>query len=158
MIAPSAPYILFVCTGNTCRSPMAEGLCRHFWPQDLDCRIESAGTSAWDGDPISKESFNELASLGIDASSHRSKAITEEMIHEATHIYTMTRGHRDILLNYFPEYESKIQLVTCFTSNKDISDPIGCGQKAYHQVCEELIPALHEILKALGYEISDANH
>lgn len=147
----SAPtHILFVCTGNTCRSPMAEGLFRQLAAQNHpDWVISSAGISAWTGDTASEHTLEALRRHHIDLSSHRSTAISPQLIDAATHIYTMTSAHRDILLAYFPEYEGKIHLLTYLLDSADIADPFGGPLSLYQKTLQQMLPALQSILTHL---------
>src|SRR6202044_1349980 len=85
--------ILFVCTGNICRSPMAEGLFRHLVADRKDVRVASAGVHASPGQPPSTYSVEALAEIGIDISRQRSQSLTDDLVARADLIFAMTRGH-----------------------------------------------------------------
>lgn len=109
--------ILFVCTGNTCRSPMAEGLFRKLAQQaGLDTEARSAGVSAWDGSPISKHSANILRSRGFTGSL-TSSALTGETVAWADLILTMTTGHKQTIIRRYPESVDKIYTLKEFAED-----------------------------------------
>jgi protein-tyrosine-phosphatase len=147
--------VLFVCTGNTCRSPMAEGIARHLQrkgalPEDLF--FASAGTAAGNGWPMSPESAGVLARLGAVAEGS-SKQLTQTMVQKADVVLGMTHNHVaqvHALTKATPKtlaYD-KVQPID---PQGDIEDPIGQGQDAYDSVANrllELIPKrLGEVLK-----------
>ena len=121
--------ILFVCTGNTCRSPLGEYLCKKYISEKLDCKLDelfengynisSAGVFAFNGAPPSKEVVEVCSEKGIKASGHRSSALTFEMIRENDVIFAMTENHRQRILEMCPQAESKCLLLD---GENDIAD------------------------------------
>lgn len=148
---------LFVCTGNTCRSPMAEGLFRKLLSDKLGCAedslvdrgyvVVSAGLSAPPGSPAAEEAIEALQQRNIDLSGHESQPLTERLLHYADHVYTMTRGHREAILSLLPELEERVQLLS--RSGKDISDPIQFGLDEYIRCAGEIEGNLREILRGV---------
>lgn len=146
--------ILFCCTGNTCRSPMAETLCRHLLaerlkcsPQDLTKRgylIASAGLAADYGSPASHESVEVMKRRGLDLRSHSSQPLTDRLIEQADRCYTMTRGHRAAILDSHPELADRVQLLA--RDGSDIPDPIGAGMNEYAACAAILEKHLAQIL------------
>ena len=130
---------LFVCTGNTCRSPMAEALFRKLLSERLHCHDEelidrgfnviSAGLSAGNGSPASREAVNILAEEGIDLRNHESQPLTERLLLHADHVFTMTRGHRQSILSAYPDFSDRVNLLS--SDHLDISDPYGGGAREY---------------------------
>jgi glycine hydroxymethyltransferase len=151
--------ILFVCTGNICRSPMAEGLFRHMVRERLDIRVRSAGVSTYGGQPPSYHGVEALAELGIDISKIRSQPLTEELVREASCILAMTRGHLETIQYLYPEAADKTYLVREFEddpSSFDITDPIGMGLDAYESTRELIRRSLPGVLKFIDSGVFDA--
>jgi protein arginine phosphatase len=143
-------HIVFVCTGNTCRSPMAEAYFRQLMT-NAEIAVSSAGTSAWPGAPPSKNSLAVLAAQGVDAAGLRSSQFTEDLS-SADRIYTMTSGHRDVLIGAFPELADRVKtLLTLLDSNADVHDPFG-GDLAEYQAC---FANMRPALDALASELAD---
>ena len=130
---------LFVCTGNTCRSPMAEALFRRLLSKRLNCHDEelmdqgfnvlSAGMSAGNGSPATREAVKVLAEDGIDLRNHESQALTERLLLHADRVLTMTHGHRQSILRSYPDLANRVSLLSC--DQEDISDPYGGGHREY---------------------------
>ena len=143
---------LFICTGNICRSPMAEGLFRKLMAGRTDVRVASAGVSAIRGQPPSLHTVAVLNRLGIDLTQFRSQPLTEELVAKATWIFAMTRSHLDTIHLLFPEAADKAYLVCEFdpqlaASTLDIPDPIGQGLDAYERTRDILNLALPSVLQ-----------
>jgi len=141
--------LIFVCTGNTCRSPMAEGLLRSMLPDDCGWEISSAGVCAANGWPASDHSVNALREKGIDISSLTSTTLTPALIAEADLLVTMTHGHRQAILAVAPESECKVFLLKSFGVAKcaaDIDDPIGGTLDVYCRVRDEIEAALPDLI------------
>ena len=148
---------LFVCTGNTCRSPMAEGLFRKLVSDRLNCAdddlvdrgvvVVSAGLAAAAGAPPSPESVQILQDRGIDLQGHASQPLTPKLLRQADHIFTMTRGHREAILDRFPEVVDRVELLA--RDGSDISDPIGHGMDEYQRCAGEIEIHLTDIVSRL---------
>jgi protein-tyrosine-phosphatase len=141
--------LIFVCTGNTCRSPMAEGLLKKLLGPDCGWKISSAGVHAGNGDSASSGAVEALRMLGINLTAHRSRRLTPEMIRTADLIVTMTRSHRDAVLNMDPKSEGKVFLLKSFGIAQcatDIYDPVGEALDIYCRVRDEIDAALPDLI------------
>lgn len=141
--------LIFVCTGNTCRSPMAEGLLKHLLGSDCGWEISSAGVCAANGWPPGENAVAALREKGIDISRQRSKTLTPDLIEAADLLVTMTRGHRDAILAVSPESEGKVFLLKSFGVAQcaaDIYDPVGEALDVYRRVRDEIDAALPDLI------------
>jgi len=137
--------ILFVCSGNTCRSPMAESLARvalakrlNIPPDDLEKKgitIISAGSLALPGARATPQAVEAVKALGADLTRHRSRPLTVELIHQADHIFTMSRNHADAVTALVPSAADK---TTTLNPEGDIDDPIGGDLSLYQQLAERM--------------------
>jgi len=137
--------ILLVCTGNTCRSPMAEVMCRDLIAKRLKCTreeltdhgvsVESAGISAMMGARPSAEAVTVMASKGLSLADHESQPLTAQLVRHADVIWTMTRSHRQAIVSQWPEAAPR---VATLGDEQDIADPIG-GPLEYYERCAEQI-------------------
>lgn len=130
--------ILFICTGNSCRSVMAEYLLRHALQDRDDVEIQSAGTGVFLRSSASQETMHVLARRGIDASMHVSQPVTNILLNQADLILVMTRTHRQQILERLPAVENRVYLLGEFNDDPaarqtgpDIPDPIGKPADAY---------------------------
>lgn len=135
--------ILFICTGNVCRSPMAEGLMRArvpgAWKTELD--ISSAGTFGWDGQPASSLGVSVMKDLDIDTTNHRARVLTPELVDGADLIVVMEQAHRDEIVRISPGSEEKIVIMGALDpkrGNPDIMDPIGGDRETYARTRDEI--------------------
>ncbi len=148
--------VIFVCTGNTCRSPMAEGyfkdLCKKANKENISAL--SAGVSACPGIPVSQNSVNTLQKHGIDISSHVSSPLFPEMVEKADAIIAMTLSHKLQVARFHPEAVGKTHLLLEFSDKNggDIGDPIGGPQSVYDQCFMQMKPALENLLLDLTSE------
>ena len=143
--------ILFVCTGNICRSPIAEGVLRHAVRSRKDVEVASAGVATGYGQRPSENGVEACRQIGIDIRGIRSQPLTEELVEWATHIYGMTRSHLDAILTFFPEAANKAWLACEFepslAERPEVPDPIGMGMHAYIATRDHLSKATPSIIK-----------
>jgi ribose 5-phosphate isomerase B len=141
--------ILFVCTGNTCRSSMAETIAKNKLDQlalnGVRVEIISAGTHACKGMPASRQAIQVMKERGLDLSHHQARQVTPELIEKADFIFTMTKGQKQFVLSLCPNAVDKIAVL-------DIADPFGGSLDIYRYCAYELEKALDtriaDVLKA----------
>jgi len=145
------PQILFVCTGNTCRSAMAEAI----WRTMGGLTVGSAGVSAWTGQPAAPHALEVVKRWGASLDAHRSRDL-EEVSDEPDLIITMTRGQRERVIERRPEWASRTYLLTEMVDESgDINDPVGYDLATYQAVASELDRLLVK-LRAKLFEDQDA--
>jgi glycine hydroxymethyltransferase len=144
--------ILFICTGNICRSPMAEALFRRAMRGRGEFRVFSAGIGAVDGQPPTQHSVNAMRELGVDISAQRSRMLTGELVRSADLILGMTHGHVDTVALMYPKMAEKTFLLREFDETlepyeKDISDPIGSTYEVYVDCRDQIEQGIASLLK-----------
>jgi protein-tyrosine-phosphatase len=146
--------ILFVCTGNTCRSPLAEALCRRLLADrlgvgeaDLAARgyvVRSAGVAALPGDEASPEAVEVAREFGADLSAHRSRPVDPELLAEATDVIAMTATHAAMLALRFPGHGPPPVLLS---PGEDLPDPFGNDLGVYRECARTIQAHLERIVK-----------
>lgn len=144
--------LLFVCSGNTCRSPLAEALARKIADRRGidDLNVSSAGTNAWDNIPATDEALLIGMERDLDLTGHRSRKLTPAIVSEADLIFVMTPGHVEQVkqlggrgkVHVIDEYASG-------ASNKGISDPYGGDLEAYRSTADALEQELERLFDRL---------
>lgn len=155
--------VIFVCTGNTCRSSMAEGLFKEALKGLPDLKrvsFSSRGICAYDGDPASEHSVRALRDLwNIDISTHMAKMLNDTEASEADLILTMTRQHRDTLRKKYPAQRGSIFTLKEYvhteldpdSSKADIADPYGMSYNAYEACAKELQGCIKVLVNKLSF-------
>jgi L-threonylcarbamoyladenylate synthase len=146
--------LLFVCTGNTCRSPLAAGLARKMLAEQAGCKVGelakkglqvvSAGVLAGEGMRASPEAVQAAHVRGADISHHRSRKITRELIREANMVFCMTDAHVADVVDLVPEAAAKTRLLD---PHGNVPDPMGGGPQAYAVAADRIEKALRGALR-----------
>ncbi|MCH8474898.1 MAG: low molecular weight protein arginine phosphatase [Opitutales bacterium] len=153
--------ILFVCTANVCRSPMAEVLFRHALaaekPPLSELKVASAGVFASAHQPATENSCIALKKVKLDLSPHRSQPLTEDLAHQALLILGMTQTHVELIKEAFPNLPGEVRLMREFIPNNpqiEIPDPFG-SDLAIYQICRDsMVEAIPPLLDYLRKKLS----
>jgi len=155
--------VLFVCTGNSCRSPMAEGIFREKIPAAYKkkIRVWSAGTGSFDGSPPSQFAIEVCREHGIDISAHRSQALRKHHLAQSDIVFVMEKEHLKFIHELFPNYQENVYLLKAFDCEKkdrrknEIPDPIGRSKRFYQKIFQELEKEIKRILPRI-IQLADA--
>ena len=152
--------ITVVCTGNVCRSPMAERLLQHALNAEdqplKDIQVISAGVSAFPGDPASNNAIKALKSVNLDLSDHRSRPLSDQVMEVSDLILTMTRGHADIIHDQHPESTVPVFRFRDWVGAgpKEVPDPF-CGPlELYKDTRDSLAEAVPSIINYLKSQLN----
>ena len=154
--ALSQVKFLFVCTGNTCRSPMAEGIFRKYLAEKLQCKVDhldnigykiySAGVIDSTGFPASDEAIAACAAKGIDIKAHKNKTLSKELIEESDIIFAMEQIHCEKIIALSPDAANRCSLLA---GDEEIHDPIGCPQDIFNSCAERIEKAVKKRISEL---------
>src|SRR3989338_1972103 len=142
-------HVLFICTGNSCRSVMAKAVLEKLLKESAlygKVRVDSAGTGAYQGIPAAPNTIEVIKEEGMDVSMHKGKAVTVELLRKSDLIFVMERAHRDIILNRLPGIDSKIRLLK---EDREIPDPIGKPVEEYRRVRDIIKQEVEDIFLEL---------
>lgn len=141
--------IIFVCTGNTCRSPLAEYIMRDYCKKNkINIEVESRGLACSNGKSISENSYKALLEIGIDASLHQSQSFTLRDLFDADIIVAMTKGHKDALIYHFNANE-KVKTFDEITGLGEINDPYCLGLDVYRECRDKIAKGIPLIAQKL---------
>ena len=132
--------IVFVCTGNMCRSPLAEAIASAGWDGPGDLLFTSAGTATFDGSPATRPAVQVGAELGLSLSAHRSRPVSAATVGDAAIVYGMTRSHVDSVRRTVPGIAARVELLD--PDGNDIADPYGLSIEFYRQIRDEIAEAI----------------
>jgi protein-tyrosine phosphatase len=149
--------IVFVCTGNTCRSPLAEALCKKRLAERLECPVEelpqrgfvvlSAGLAAMMGGRAAEEAVEVARDLGADLARHCSQPLTADLAARADYLITMTHSHQLAVAARFGRAGARPRLLS--PDGADVADPIGCDQQVYRECAQQILRHLEGLVPEL---------
>lgn len=139
--------LLFVCTGNTCRSPMAASLAGGFFGEGVE--IASAGIAAWDGDSANTKAIQVMQEHGLDLGGHRTRRLNPEVLVGIDLVIPMTTAQELQIKQMFPDFQGKICCLGAWGEKGDVSDPFGGSLETYRSCAEEIVLLLYKLRDAL---------
>ena len=129
--------IVFVCSGNTCRSPMAEGLAKKYFPREF--KVFSAGINAYPGCSANDKAILAMSEKGIDITTHKAVMLDRDKLASADLVIVMTKDQQQYLLRSYSEYKDKITVIAGLAGkDQEIPDPWGGSQENYRRCAQDL--------------------
>jgi len=149
-------HVLFVCSGNTCRSPMAAALFEKLWRLEAggwDLQVKSAGTSALPGFQATNHGIAAMERRQIDLSEHRSTSVSEQLLWDADLILTMTKSHKDSICRIWPHVGQRVfTMMEYIGQDGDVIDPFGGTAEHYELTASHLEQLLGPIITRIRRE------
>ena len=148
--------IMFICTGNICRSAMAEGIMRKkVQEENIDAIVYSCGISAEDGDNATHNAIEATKDYEVDISNHKATNIKKSLIEEMDIILCATKGHKNIVLQLYPNLKNKVFTIKEYAGEgeNDIADPWGYNLDTYKKCAKEIVQAINKIIEKLKKNI-----
>jgi len=149
--------IVFICTGNTCRSPLAEaGMRKAALEAGLDLTVLSAGLAVFAPLPASDHAREAAREVGLDLSAHKSRPFSREMALASDRIVTMTQKHKDAILRKMPSLEGKVHLLSEWAGEgmTEVEDPAGADLEAYRRSRDQILGYVEKAVLRLGEDLS----
>ena len=146
--------VLFVCTGNICRSPTAERLFQRLLPEEYTMEVGSAGVHAIEGNPALRDTVSATREMGLDLSDHRARLLNLDMIRSADLILAMEASHCADVLRKDPDAGGKVLLLGCYSRahdapNREIEDPYGASLDMYRRCFAEIRDCVENLMNVL---------
>lgn len=146
--------VLFVCSGNTCRSPMAKAVLEHFASRTEgleDLVVDSAGISAYNEKLATREAIDVVQELlGVDISAHTAKRVTADLVNTSDLVLCMTRLHKEDVLRLVPSSKDKVFLLGDYAgTGEEVHDPIGSGLEGYRACVKQLAAMMQTVVKRI---------
>jgi len=144
--------IIFVCSGNTCRSPMAEGLAKKYFPPKSE--IFSAGINAYAGCSANDKAIQAMSEKGIDIGTHKAVMLDRDKLASADLVIVMTKDQQQYLLRSYSEFKDKIKLIADLAGkDQEIPDPWGESQENYRRCAQDL----EDLIKMIAHGLRKRN-
>lgn len=153
----ASPRLLFVCSGNICRSPLAEAMARAALDAEgIDAVVQSCGTSALTGQRAEDGARSAAAALGLVLDAHRAQPVTRDLITSASLVVCVTDRHRDHVRQFFPKQRAKIVSFDEVTGLGDIPDPYGGDDADYRALRDQLQKGMPKIVERIKVGCTEA--